>query len=440
MSEDTPNVTSSPAADSGPLQLDWLDGPTSGNSGQGPARASRSRRQASNSEQMIQGICGRTFIASSVSADLPLFLESKSPTPPGPEGTSMRTCVKCGVEKPSSDFYRTRGKHASSSGYHAQCKDCCKARQAAYRTGSKRRQSDSYRKYRENNRARVLVNAARSRARQASIPFDLDEYIPALQKRIDRGICELTGLPLNVRDGRTWDSPSLDRIVPALGYTIDNVRVILFAANVMMNTWGPDPILTIADAIKEQRAQDEAHPLYRWEQRLKERLASIGSTESSLIWTRAITPQGFPISRLAPSTRHTNGTDCIGQLWTTVSARDWKDSVGMAVEATDGRIRLDQLPRQMVSYSPTPTSLSFKDSHQPGNSRSLNLMRANFETVHGGQITNGSSAPSTAKRGAPNPVFPMWLMGFPEDVIRGILRSVTTFSSRRSRGGSRRGA
>jgi hypothetical protein len=32
-------------------------------------------------------------------------------------------------------------------------------------------------------------------------------------------------------------------------------------------------------------------------------------------------------------------------LWTTPSARDWKDTPGMAIVAKDGRVRLDQLPR-----------------------------------------------------------------------------------------------
>lgn len=244
-------------------------------------------------------------------------------------------------------------------------------------------------------------------------------------------------------------------------------------------------------------------PLSSWENRLRQRLARIGSTESALIWRTKATPSGRLISRLAPSTLHTNGNASTGSRWTTVSARDWKDSTGMATEAADGRTRLDQLPRQMISYSPTPratdgekggpnmsfgaggvplpavmhsfnptptvadvqggrkarsgsrsgepllnglltayaptpTSLSFKDSHQPGNSRSSNMMRAHFETALSGPTTNGSSAPSMAKRGAPNPEFPFWLMGFPDEWISGALaamrlyRSLRLKSSRRS--------
>lgn len=243
-----------------------------------------------------------------------------------------------------------------------------------------------------------------------------------------------------------------------------------------------------------------------WESRLAERLATVGSTESALIWREKATPAGRSIFRLAVSTRHTNGTDSTGQpreMWTTASARDWKDSPGMATSGPDGRVRLDQLPRQMVahnptprasdgekggphmafgaggvplpsvmhSYSPTPTVADVQGGRKarsgersgepllngllaaysptpnvPNGGRSLtkgevqtqkaratgakvqvNLessMKFHFETALSGPTPNGSSAPSTAKRGAPNPVFAMWLMGFPEDWQRVTLQAL----------------
>ena len=243
-------------------------------------------------------------------------------------------------------------------------------------------------------------------------------------------------------------------------------------------------------------------PLSLWESRLRQRLARIGSTESALIWRTKTTPHGRSISRLAPSMRHTNGNGCTGSRWTTTTTRDWKDSAGMAPVGADGRLRLDQLPRQMVSYSPTPrasdgekggpnmsfgasghplpaimhsfnptptvadvqggrkarsgaragepllnglmaayaptpTSLSFADSHQPGNSRSSNLMRAHFAMDQPGPITSGSSAPSTEKRGAPNPEFPFWLMGFPGEWTSGALRAMQSFRKSRPKSSKR---
>lgn len=57
---------------------------------------------------------------------------------------------------------------------------------------------------------------------------------------MDRGLCEMTGLPFNLNDGRTWDSPSLDRIDPAKGYVYSNIRIICFGMNSALNSWGED--------------------------------------------------------------------------------------------------------------------------------------------------------------------------------------------------------
>lgn len=240
-----------------------------------------------------------------------------------------------------------------------------------------------------------------------------------------------------------------------------------------------------------------------WENRLVERLASIGSTESALIWRRSVSPAGRAIYRLAPSMRHINGTESSGSpktLWTTVSARDWKDSAGMATEATDGRVRLDQLPRQMMSYSPTPTvadvqggrkhrsgtrknepflnglvmsysatprssdgekggpNMSFGAGGTPlptqiyamaysvtpqamdGNKGALpprphdtgiSLPQHMAATALGGPTPIGSSAPSMEKRGAPNPEFAFWLMGFPDAWVSGALAAMQSRPSSR---------
>lgn len=120
--------------------------------------------------------------------------------------------------------------------------------------------------------------------------------------------------------------------------------------------------------------------------------------------------------------------------WVTPSARDWKDTPGMATSSGD-RNRIDQLPRQMAQEPqaswPTPTSLSFKDSHQPGNGRSMNKMMELAEgTALTGPTPSGSSA-TMAKRGAPNPVFAFWLMGFPEEWISGALEAMRLFRLKR---------
>lgn len=65
-SEDTPNATSSLAPDCGASPLASPDGQTADLFGPLAAPVSRSRSPARGSEPMIQGICGRTYIESSV--------------------------------------------------------------------------------------------------------------------------------------------------------------------------------------------------------------------------------------------------------------------------------------------------------------------------------------------------------------------------------------
>jgi hypothetical protein len=95
---------------------------------------------------------------------------------------------------------------------------------------------------RRNKRAWLLVDAARRRARIGGLSFDLDEHRQELQERIDAGFCEVTGIPFNLDGGRTYDSPSLDRINPRRGYTYDNVRMVCDLMNRAMSDWGEEPV------------------------------------------------------------------------------------------------------------------------------------------------------------------------------------------------------
>jgi len=104
-------------------------------------------------------------------------------------------------------------------------------------------------KRRLEKRAMCLVAHARIRARRLQLPFDLDQYIPELQKRIDLGVCELTGFPFDLKGGkRQYASPSIDRIEPCLGYTFPNVRVICYGMNAALGNWGEDALMQMIES------------------------------------------------------------------------------------------------------------------------------------------------------------------------------------------------
>lgn len=227
-----------------------------------------------------------------------------------------------------------------------------------------------------------------------------------------------------------------------------------------------------------------AGPLSSWESRLRDRLATVGSTESALIWREKITPAGLSISRLAPSMRHTNGTDFTGSQWSTPRASDGEKGAPRQMFSGGGM----PLPAQMYSYNPTPTVADVTggrkhrsgarnqepllngllssypmatwptvtsevsgdtiETHELRQSRvkarhgrrmgtPLNVHMQHAATVHGGPMPHGSSAPSTEKRGVPNPAFPFWLMGFPDEWICGALAAMRSRQSSRRKSSRR---
>lgn len=91
-------------------------------------------------------------------------------------------------------------------------------------------------------RAKKIASDARRRAKATDLPYHLRwEWIRDV---LEAGRCQLTGLPFDLRmtalgrGPRNPFAPSLDRIVPRLGYTDQNCRVILMAVNTAIGCWG----------------------------------------------------------------------------------------------------------------------------------------------------------------------------------------------------------
>lgn len=190
-----------------------------------------------------------------------------------------------------------------------------------------------------------------------------------------------------------------------------------------------------------------ADPQSMWESRLRQRLGAIGSTECILTWKASATPAGRSLSRLVPSIRPIDeidfglwptptslakakdGNNEAGNsaglvairkhaLWATASARDWKDSPGMATTGVnpDGstRNRLDQLPRQAALY-PTPKASAAGPDFAKADRSATGMSLPTIAVIQ--QLGAEPSGPSaqTEKPGALNPAFVCWLMGFPPE-------------------------
>lgn len=212
-------------------------------------------------------------------------------------------------------------------------------------------------------------------------------------------------------------------------------------------------------------------PLESWENRLRQRLARIGSTECALTWKVSPTPAGVLLSRFVPSTPRTVEIDST----LLVPTDYWRTPQAAVIEPRStvvkfsGRTPKDPqvgLPDQVVATMalyPTPSASGFeakspemllarrercKETTSAGNGFGLtlgqfaclesatwptptaqNAKHASFSAaaqakvakgevtlcsavfVHG-TVLDGSSA-TTGKRGVLNPAFPCWLMGYP---------------------------
>ena len=84
-----------------------------------------------------------------------------------------------------------------------------------------------------------LLSMAKNRALNKQIPFDLDiEFLVSIWT----GRCALSGIELDLGPSSVGlvhqYAPSIDRIVPELGYTKGNVRIVCYQINVALSEYG----------------------------------------------------------------------------------------------------------------------------------------------------------------------------------------------------------
>jgi hypothetical protein len=102
--------------------------------------------------------------------------------------------------------------------------------------------------WRKKNVASTLLHSARKRSKLKHIPFDItkdDIVVPTH--------CPILGIQLvpNQKGTKAYSkhSPSLDRIIPELGYVKGNVWVISHLANVMKNCASIEELIKFAEWI-----------------------------------------------------------------------------------------------------------------------------------------------------------------------------------------------
>lgn len=98
------------------------------------------------------------------------------------------------------------------------------------------------------NPALVKFRQVRARAKQRGIPFNArveDFIVPET--------CPVLGVPLRREYGTgkaNGDSPSVDRVIPALGYVTGNIRIISNRANLLKNDASLDELKNLVSYVE----------------------------------------------------------------------------------------------------------------------------------------------------------------------------------------------
>jgi hypothetical protein len=162
-----------------------------------------------------------------------------------------KNCPACGTTKPAAEFNRNSRR---KDGLACYCRPCAASKGRRYYTTNR---GDHNARDRERHtdparRAAHLCRAAKARAEEKGLPFDLTPEWVA--ERVRAGACEATGLPFDFANGggvghKRAFGPSLDRTDNTRGYTKDNVKVVCWIYNAAKGVSDHATVVRFAEAL-----------------------------------------------------------------------------------------------------------------------------------------------------------------------------------------------
>lgn len=145
-------------------------------------------------------------------------------------GEGNKACKKCNEILPFSEFHKHK---QCLFGINNICKKC--------------RVPLTKKNYWNIPLERVMYDRAKSRAKKQNIVFNLDPEDIIIPK-----FCPVLGIPLFRGSGVISDNtPSLDKIIPSLGYIKGNVVVISYKANRIKSDASYEDIQKVAEWLKQ---------------------------------------------------------------------------------------------------------------------------------------------------------------------------------------------
>lgn len=191
----------------------------------------------------------------------------------------QKECTKCKVTKPLTDFsiHSRKSNNPLKRGnsivrkttrendvkLNPRCKSCCAEDQREFRKRHKEltgcadyRGSGKTTRYPTEDHElisaiRQRLSQTRSNAKKRGVTLNLSEdYLYELFKQ-QKGICALSGVPVQI-EGNSNLRLSIDRIIPAKGYTEGNVQWTIFAANRAKGDLTQDDFVKLCKLIMER--------------------------------------------------------------------------------------------------------------------------------------------------------------------------------------------
>lgn len=122
---------------------------------------------------------------------------------------------------------------------------------------NKEKSSSIKRKYSDSARGRAVglmnrINAQKRRKQFGKSNLEVTITAEWIQEKIETARCPVTGIEFDLgpRNG-FWSpfSPSVDRIDPSKGYTVENCRVVCLIFNIAKNQFSDDDVVKMAKAL-----------------------------------------------------------------------------------------------------------------------------------------------------------------------------------------------
>lgn len=176
-------------------------------------------------------------------------------------GQEVKACGKCG----SRDRFASGGCRpcniSRKAKWYAENRERARAQCAKWHAKNREKERERAKRWRTENVNKRMLNDARRRARKFGRPFNIEESDVVIPH-----VCPVLGIPLVRKVGQgygAWgNSPSVDCIVPELGYVKGNVWVISHRANAIKSDASPEEIFAVAAAVRSEMTRIELAKLF----------------------------------------------------------------------------------------------------------------------------------------------------------------------------------